>query len=75
MDYALANATPTGRPLTLADRFDQWVFGAVCSRSLVYNTCWEDPAVDRTALDLTSGDRILVITSAGCNALDYALAA
>ncbi|MCA9241824.1 MAG: BtaA family protein, partial [Planctomycetales bacterium] len=37
------------------------------------NTCWEDPRLDRVALELGPGDRLLVITSAGCNALDYAL--
>jgi S-adenosylmethionine-diacylglycerol 3-amino-3-carboxypropyl transferase len=57
----------------LADRFDQAVFDAVYSRALVYNTCWEDPAVDRLALGLGSEDTMLVITSAGCNVLDYAL--
>ena len=50
------------------------MFDAIYSRSLVYNTCWEDPAVDRRALDLGSADTVLVITSAGCNTLDYALA-
>ena len=60
---------------TLADKIDQKVFDAVYSRSLVYNTCWEDPAVDRRALDLRTDDTLLVITSAGCNILDYALCA
>ncbi len=55
------------------DALDQRLFNAICSRSLVYNTCWEDPAVDRKALELHSDDRMLVITSAGCNVLDYAL--
>jgi S-adenosylmethionine-diacylglycerol 3-amino-3-carboxypropyl transferase len=50
------------------------VFDAIYSRSLVYNTCWEDPAVDRQALLLSPRDTVLVITSAGCNSLDYALA-
>lgn len=58
----------------LVDRFDQRVFNAIYSRSLVYNTCWEDPAVDRRALDISRNDTMLVITSAGCNVLDYALA-
>lgn len=58
---------------TLRDRIDRRVFDAIWSRSLVYNTCWEDPAVDREALALGPDDRVLVITSAGCNALDYAL--
>lgn len=57
----------------LMDGFDQRVFDAITSRSLVYNTCWEDPAVDRLALELGPQDSVLVITSAGCNTLDYAL--
>jgi S-adenosylmethionine-diacylglycerol 3-amino-3-carboxypropyl transferase len=49
------------------------LFEVVHGRHIVYNQCWEDPAVDRQALRLTPDDRVLVITSAGCNALDYAL--
>src|SRR5215213_4842432 len=49
------------------------VFQMVHGRNLVYNACWEDPRLDRVALDLTPDDVVLVITSAGCNALDYAL--
>ena len=59
---------------SISDRFDQRLFDAIYARSLVYNACWEDPAVDRQALNFRSDDRVLVITSAGCNALDYALA-
>ena len=62
------------RKASLADRVDQKIFDAIYSRSLVYNTCWEDPAVDRLALDLRPDDTVLAITSAGCNVLDYALA-
>jgi S-adenosylmethionine-diacylglycerol 3-amino-3-carboxypropyl transferase len=50
------------------------LFKAVHRRNLIYNTCWEDPALDREALKLGPADRVLVITSAGCNALDYLLA-
>ncbi len=50
------------------------LFDAIYSRSLIYNTCWEDPAVDREALGLGADDVVLAITSAGCNVLDYALA-
>lgn len=71
------NPGPTPGPAptapTLMDRLDQKVFDGLYSRSLVYNTCWEDPAVDRQALQLGPEDSLLVITSAGCNALDYAL--
>jgi S-adenosylmethionine-diacylglycerol 3-amino-3-carboxypropyl transferase len=58
---------------TLADRLDQRIFNALWSSSLVYNTCWEDPEVDRRALQIGPDDHLLVITSAGCNALDYLL--
>ncbi len=50
------------------------IFRAVHGNSLIYNTCWEDPALDRQALDFKPDDRVVVITSAGCNALDYLLA-
>ena len=57
--------------------FFDWIsrrlFNAVHRNNLVYNTCWEDPRLDREALALSADDDILVITSAGCNALDYAL--
>lgn len=56
----------------------EWLSGSVFSwihgHNLVYNTCWEDPRLDREALELSPSDHVLVITSAGCNALDYALA-
>jgi S-adenosylmethionine-diacylglycerol 3-amino-3-carboxypropyl transferase len=59
--------------MKLADHLSQRVFRAVHQNSLVYNTCWEDPRLDREALQIAAGDRIAMITSAGCNALDYAL--
>lgn len=57
----------------VSSKVNDRIFNAIYKRSLVYNTCWEDPAVDRQALELTSDDRMLVITSAGCNVLDYAI--
>jgi S-adenosylmethionine-diacylglycerol 3-amino-3-carboxypropyl transferase len=48
-------------------------FEFVHRNQLIYNTCWEDPRLDRVALELTGDDVVLMITSAGCNALDYAL--
>jgi len=47
---------------------------SVHGNNLVYNTCWEDPRLDRVALEFGPEDNVLVITSAGCNALDYVLA-
>ena len=64
----------TRRPrLTFSERCDEALFRALSSRNLIYNTCWEDPRLDRVALQLGPQDNVLVITSAGCNALDYAL--
>ena len=63
--------TRTASPL---EKLSSRLFNAVHGRNLIYNTCWEDPALDRVALDFRPDDRVLVITSAGCNALDYLLA-
>ena len=62
------------RILTARERLNNRLFKAVHKRNLIYNTCWEDPALDRVALDLRPDDRVVVISSAGCNALDYLLA-
>jgi S-adenosylmethionine-diacylglycerol 3-amino-3-carboxypropyl transferase len=55
------------------DWVSERVFNLVHRHNLVYNTCWEDPRLDRVALDIGTDDSIMVITSAGCNALDYVL--
>lgn len=60
--------------LSTRQKLNNRIFKAVHHRNLIYNTCWEDPALDRVALDLGPSDRLVVITSAGCNALDYLLA-
>ncbi|RQM24682.1 hypothetical protein B5M09_010322 [Aphanomyces astaci] len=39
----------------------------------IYCFAWEDPRVDLEFLDLTRDDRMMVITSGGCNALEYAV--
>lgn len=56
------------------ERISRTCFKLIHGKNLVYNQCWEDPRLDRVALELTPQDEVLVITSAGCNALDYALA-
>lgn len=57
----------------IAERISRKSFQWVHQGNLVYNTCWEDPRLDREALQLGPDDEVLVITSAGCNALDYLL--
>ena len=49
------------------------LFNYVHGNHLVYNTCWEDPRLDREVMELGPDDEVVLITSAGCNALDYAL--
>ncbi|KAF9263436.1 hypothetical protein L218DRAFT_973210 [Marasmius fiardii PR-910] len=44
-------------------------------RTFIYSFTWEDPAVDMIHLNLTKKDSMFVITSAGDNALHYALSA
>lgn len=48
-------------------------FRATHGGRLIYNSCWEDPRADRALLGLGPDARIAMITSAGCNALDYLL--
>ncbi len=59
--------------MSIFDWVGRRIFNVVHRNHLVYNTCWEDPRLDRVALQIHSQDDIMVITSAGCNALDYVL--
>jgi S-adenosylmethionine-diacylglycerol 3-amino-3-carboxypropyl transferase len=59
---------------SLIARLHDRLFTTFQQRHLIYNACWEDPALDREAFELGPTDRVLVITSGGCNALDYLLA-
>ncbi len=52
---------------------DDLIFRGNHRHRLVYNACWEDPALDRELLHLDPSSRVVMITSAGCNALDYLL--
>ncbi len=49
------------------------VFKRVHGSHLIYNCAWEDPRIDRQLLALDGNSKIVMITSAGCNALDYLL--
>lgn len=49
------------------------IFKTVHSRSLIYNASWEDPRIDRQLMGLDADSRVVMLTSAGCNALDYLL--
>ncbi len=54
-------------------RISNYLFNQIHQNSLIYNTCWEDPKCDRRLLNLGKKSKILMITSAGCNALEYLL--
>lgn len=49
------------------------IFKQIHGNRLIYNACWEDPRLDRLLLNLADDSRVVMITSAGCNALDYLL--
>ncbi len=60
-------------PTSIAARVQDALFGRIHNTSLVYNTCWEDPRLDRRLLGLGPESRVVGITSAGDNVLDYLL--
>ncbi len=41
---------------------------------IVYSQCWEDPEIAAEALELTTDDDLVCLTSAGCNVLALSLA-
>lgn len=53
--------------------FQDRLFGSVVSKRLVYNTCWEDPRIDRKLLDINAESNMVMLSSAGCNSFDYLL--
>lgn len=68
----LTNAQATVSP-GLGRRTQDAIFNRVHGANLVYNACWEDPRLDRLMLELRPESKLVMITSAGCNALDYLL--
>lgn len=57
----------------LAQGTHDLLFKAVHNRWLIYNASWEDPRIDRQLLSLDRNSRVVMLTSAGCNTLDYLL--
>jgi S-adenosylmethionine-diacylglycerol 3-amino-3-carboxypropyl transferase len=62
----------TSKPLRF-NKIGHSIFQNVHNNNLIYNTCWEDPRCDRQLLNLNQESKVVMLTSAGCNALDYAL--
>ena len=59
--------------MTALHHFRDQFFKQIHTSNLVYNTCWEDPRCDRQLLQINEESKLCMITSAGCNALDYLL--
>lgn len=57
----------------LSHHLSERVFQHIHGSNLVYNTCWEDPRCDRQLLQLDTASKVVMLTSAGCNTLDYLL--
>lgn len=55
------------------NRITTRLFNSLVTGKLVYNTCWEDPRIDRELLELDGDSKVVMITSAGDNALAYLL--
>jgi S-adenosylmethionine-diacylglycerol 3-amino-3-carboxypropyl transferase len=49
------------------------LMGLFLRNGIIYNVAWEDPRVDGELLQLGSDDRLLVLTTGGCNVLDRLL--
>lgn len=62
---AVQKNQPFTRQGALERLFTLWFQG------LVYTQIWEDPRIDAKALQLDETSRILTISSAGCNVLNY----
>ncbi|MFN0078308.1 MAG: DUF3419 family protein [Prosthecobacter sp.] len=65
--------SPLRRPARVLKSAHDMVFRHVHNSNLIYNTAWEDPRLDRQLMKLDRDSRVVMITSAGCNALDYLL--
>lgn len=57
----------------LTHTLNERIFSRIHGNNLVYNTCWEDPRCDREILQIDDRSQVVMLTSAGCNALDYLL--
>lgn len=57
----------------ILSQFNHRLFESVTRNRLIYNSCWEDPKIDRALLQINADSQIVMLTSAGCNALAYLL--
>ncbi len=55
----------------MIDSLSELWFKFLTSNYLIYNTCWEDPEIDRKLLKIDSNSSVFTITSAGDNTFAY----
>lgn len=60
-------------PKKLAIKAHDKFFRSIHKNNLIYNACWEDPRLDREIMNLDEKSKVVMVSSAGCNALDYLL--
>ena len=58
---------------SLRTRLMDRLMGIILRNGIIYNVAWEDPRVDGQLLSLGGQDRLLVLTTGGCNVLDRLL--
>ncbi|MCX6856831.1 MAG: BtaA family protein [Verrucomicrobia bacterium] len=69
MTQSLQQAKAPTKLKAAHDKLFQHVHGS----NLIYNCAWEDPRIDRELMQLDADSSVVMITSAGCNSLDYLL--
>lgn len=75
--YYVSIKSPRPAPVAKKPRFSyrarkprgSWRFG----KTFIYNISWEDPVLDKNHLGIGAGDRVLTLTSGGCNAFEWLL--
>jgi S-adenosylmethionine:diacylglycerol 3-amino-3-carboxypropyl transferase/ubiquinone/menaquinone biosynthesis C-methylase UbiE len=58
---------------TVAGKLQDKLMFNLIGNQIIYNISWEDPRIDRALLKLGPDDVLMMLTSAGCNVLDYLL--
>jgi S-adenosylmethionine-diacylglycerol 3-amino-3-carboxypropyl transferase len=70
---SIAAPARTRTPAKIARAAHDAVFKRLHGSNLIYNAAWEDPRLDRQVMGIDAESEIVMITSAGCNVLDYLL--
>ena len=69
----MTQALTKTKPITQLKAAHDKLFEHVHGSNLIYNCAWEDPRIDRELMQLNADSHVVMITSVGCNSLDYLL--